>query len=113
MAHPPWCMVRSIGNRIVYDWTVVAFERSLCEGPCCYYAFWGPHIVSLREELRGLIHGSARPMAAPVALSPSLACVESTPRPWPLDAVYVGHGPIGSGLNPSPWGVALCFILMQ
>ena len=25
-------------------------------------------------------------------------------QPWPASYVYVGHGPCGCGLNPSPWG---------
>ena len=62
-----------------------------------------PLVVSLRRSLRDII-GYEDPEPGVIAVELSIIGIAVVERPWPLDAVYVGHGPIGSGLNPSPWG---------
>jgi hypothetical protein len=60
---------------------------------------------SIRSRLAPFIalgeHLSSVPLLSTL---PSVVPVSTLSRPWPSSVVYVGHGPIGSDLNASPWG---------
>ena len=62
-----------------------------------------PLVVNLRRNLRSII-GYEVPEPGVIAVELCIINIDVVERPWPLDAIYVGHGPLGSGLNPSPWG---------
>ena len=63
------------------------------------------HVVRLRTRIGELAGGFSGGWSSIVASVPPLVfSVLSVPRPWPADAVYVGHGPSGSGFAASPWG---------
>ena len=62
-----------------------------------------PQLVNLRRSLRMII-GYEEPEPVMLSMDFCIMDIRVVERPWPLDAIYVGHGPPGSGLNPSPWG---------
>ena len=66
-----------------------------------YDAVWGRRVVNLRQELCVLAGGHVGGLSKPVALVPSVESVSLCPRPWPSDAVCVGHGPSGTKLLSS------------
>ena len=61
-------------------------------------------IVGLRRELENIIDVPDTYPTLPASWVTSVFDAEVLQRPWPLHYVYVGHGPNGCGLNPSPWG---------
>ena len=62
-------------------------------------------VVRLRARIGELAGGFSGGWSSIVASVPPLvSSVLSVPRPWPADAVYVGHGPADSGFAASPWG---------
>ena len=61
-------------------------------------------IVELRLELATIIDVPDSLPTLPAAWVTSVFDAAILQRPWPLHYVYVGHGPLGSGLNPSPRG---------
>ena len=64
-------------------------------------------IVNLCLELCDLVGSGSTSETTSATLASSVSSVESLERPWPLDAIYVGHGPLGSGPNPSPWDLRM------
>ena len=63
-----------------------------------------PEIVELRLVIDEFLNGDAPAVVMPAAWTTPLYNAATLARPWPANYIYVGHGPIGSGLNPSPWG---------
>ena len=61
-------------------------------------------VVCLRRRLQTLLRDERCGDPPAFSMASSVSRVESMERPWPSDAVYVGHGPAESGLNASPWG---------
>ena len=74
------------------------------QGPLLQQCRLGIPASSASARSCGLIGDAAGPPVPPVALEPSIACVSICPRPWPLYAVYVGHGPTRGGHNLLLWG---------
>ena len=61
-------------------------------------------IVKLRLELAAIIGVPDSLPTVPATWETSVFDAATLQRPWPLHYIYVGHGPSGSGFNPSPWG---------
>ena len=61
-------------------------------------------VVELRMELAVMISIPDTLPVVPALWETSVYDAASLQRPWPLHYIYVGHGPVGSGFNPSPWG---------
>ena len=62
-----------------------------------------PVIVDLRSRLLDLVGRKPLPIRNRT-LSTTVFNIDTYPRPWPANSIYVGHGPRRPGLNPSPWG---------
>ena len=60
-------------------------------------------VVCIRQELVEIVGALDFPDNGRL-VDAAVVNVASFVRPWPMDFVYVGHGPRGCGLNPSPWG---------
>ena len=65
-----------------------------------------PVIVDLRSRLLDLVGHKPLPIRNRT-LSTTVYNIDTYPRPWPANSIYVGHGPRRSGLNPSPWDLHL------
>ena len=61
-------------------------------------------VVRLRLALTTLINAPCTFPVLPVSWVTPIIDISSISRPWPVSYIYVGHGPHGSELNPSPWG---------
>ena len=61
-------------------------------------------VVELRTELAAIINVSNNEPMLPAGWDASIFDAVALLRPWPSHCIYVGHGPNGSGFNPSPWG---------
>ena len=61
-------------------------------------------IVALRREISAFFSVPDSMSMLPAVWETSVYNATSIERPWPAHYIYVGHGPDGSGFNPSPWG---------
>ena len=61
-------------------------------------------VVELRRELEIIAGCPENVPTLPSSWVTSIFDADALQRPWSLNCVYVGHGPSGCGLNPSPWG---------
>ena len=60
-------------------------------------------VVRIRQELREIIGAPVVPDNGRL-VDAAVVDFSGFIRPWPMDFIYVGHGPRGCGVNPSPWG---------
>ena len=63
-----------------------------------------PVIVDLRMEIGSIIGLTVPDVFLPVEWETPVLNFDDLDRPWPASSIYVGHGPHGCGMNPSPWG---------
>ena len=63
-----------------------------------------PVIVDLRMEIGFIIGFTVPDVFLPVEWETPVLNFDDVDRPWPASSIYVGHGPHGCGMNPSPWG---------
>ena len=61
-------------------------------------------VVDLRMEIGSIIGFTPPETFLPDDWETPVFNVANLNRPWPANSIYVGHGPRGCGLNPSPWG---------
>ena len=61
-------------------------------------------IASLRDELGTIMSGPRSFPTVPLGWCTPAVHFDSMTRTWPPSFIYVGHGPRGSEVNPSPWG---------
>lgn len=55
-------------------------------------------------ELESVVDIVPCELVLPCGWETSVFNIAALAQPWPASYVYVGHGPRGCGLNPSPWG---------
>ena len=67
-----------------------------------------PSVVQLREDLASLLSCPTRYPMVPANWTTPFINISTIERPWPSNYIYIGHGPRGSGFNPSPWGPPFC-----
>ena len=72
-----------------------------------------PEIVELRLVIDEFLNGDAPAVVMPAAWTTPLYNAATLARPWPANYIYVGHGPIGSGFNSSPWGSPFAVSLLS
>ena len=61
-------------------------------------------VVDLRMELESIIGFAPPELFLPDDWETPVFDFAALAQPWPANYIYVGHGPRGCGLNPSPWG---------
>ena len=62
------------------------------------------NVVRLREDLITIVDIPETFPVLPVQWVTPVIDITIIERPWPVQYIYVGHGPHGCGSNPSPWG---------
>ena len=72
-----------------------------------------PSVVQLREDLASLLSGPTRYPMVPANWTTQVINISTIERPWPSNYIYIGHGPRGSGFNPSPWGPRFARLVFQ
>ena len=67
-------------------------------------------IAAIRDELGSIITGPRSSPTIPPGWCTPVVHFDNVTRPWPPNYIYVGHGPRGSEVNPSPLGITLSHV---